>query len=167
MSEEATTIVAGGVQYRVTKVGGKTGGRIIFRGGQALASALTEGFSSKGIDSSIAVMMALVRRLPIEDFDWLCDEMAKCTQVGIVDKVGDGRTTFTPLGPLYDDHFRGRYMALVEWLKGALETNFGAFFAELQERVYTLGGAAGASGSSLPKAQTPSGSSGASSSASG
>ena len=144
MANEAAkvvTLTVGGVQYRVSQAGGLTGGRLLFRGGQTFASALSEGFSAKGIDPTIATIMALVRRMTLADYDWVCSEMASLTQVGIVDEAGvagpDGRkrVTFVALSDRYDEHFRGRYMAQAEWLRGALETNFGPFVAELQEKM--------------------------------
>jgi hypothetical protein len=157
MSRTVTKLTIEGVVYEITQVGAETGDAILFRVGQALAMSLTA--------TSLAdILVRLMRNLSIEDFVWLRNEMKKCTKVGIVDTVGDGRVTFTPLAPLYDDHFAGRYMAALEWLKGALESNFGAFFVEFIRRAQSAK-AVEASASENPKAAA--GSSGASSSASG
>lgn len=161
---KVVTLTVAGTQYQVTQVGGRTGGQILFRGGQTFAAAMATGLSMKSSDTTVATMMALVRGMSLDDYDWLCDEMAKCTLVGIVDTAGDGRVTFTPLTPaLYDSHFRGKYMAQMDWLKGALEANFGDFFVELQGR-FTAWAAATASVSKAPTVPAASGGSGASSS---
>jgi hypothetical protein len=165
---KVVTLTIDGLQYRVTQTGGLTGARIIFRGGQAFSAALSEGFSAKRLDPAIATSMAIARRMSVADFDWICDEMAKVTTVGIPDPLNPGRPpTFVSLAERYDDHFRGRYMAQMDWLKGALETNFGDFFVELQARFDAWAAAAAASSSKGPKAPTDSGSSGVSSSPSG
>ena len=161
---KVATLTIAGTQYQVTQVGGRTGGQIIFRGGQTFASAMVEGFSPKVADATVGVMMALVRGMSLEDYDWLCAEMAKCTMVGVVDEAGDKRVTFAPLTTVYDEHFRGQYMAQLDWLKGALETNFGSFFDDLKVR-YVAWVAAKESASKAQKAAAAmaSGSSGASS----
>jgi hypothetical protein len=165
---KVTTITVSGVQYRITKPGGWSGGLLLFRGGQTFATALVEGFSAKGIDSTVATLFALVKHMTPVDFRWLCEEMAKCTEVGVEDKLeGKGRVTFAPLESRFDEHFRGEYLQLMDWLKGSVEAVFGAFFAEVQGR-FTKARAAAApeSASPPPPAPTASGGSGASSPAS-
>jgi hypothetical protein len=164
---KVTTLTIGGVDYRIAQPGGRTGARLLFRGGQIFAQALAEGFSTKGMDPTIGTLLALARRLPMADFDWLCDEMAALTEYGHVDTLGGvGKVTFTPLAPVYDEHFRGRYEVLAEWLKGAVESAFGPFVVDLQRKMEEYKTSRTASASASPKAATGSGSSGDSSSAS-
>jgi hypothetical protein len=138
-----------------------------------MAAGLTEAFTAKNLAGGLemAVLMALGRRLPIDDFDWLCDEMAKCTQVGVKDTQGDGRVTFAPLADRFDDHFRGQQMALFTWLAKALEVNFASFTVAAKTRVEAWAAAKEAekvaSTSSPLPVPTDSGSSGVSSSAPG
>lgn len=138
-------VTIAGTQYRVAQMGARTSNRVTFRGGQVFAQALAEGFSAKG-DTTVAVIWALVTRMSMSDYDWLCEEMTKVTSVAVVDPLNPGRPpTWVGLamnpasaGPgdvSFDEHFKGKQMALIEWLKSALETNFGSFTAELLVRL--------------------------------
>jgi hypothetical protein len=163
--QKIVTLEIEGRQFRIAEVGGLTGGRITFRGGQTFAQALTTGFSMKG-DPTMAIMSAIVRLMSEQDYLWVAGEMAKVTTLAVYDPANPNRPpTWVPLD--IDQHFKGKHMAQLDWLRGALETNFGSFFAELQRRLAEWGEAKAASASPPPTAQTDSGSSGDSSSATG
>jgi hypothetical protein len=160
MSKKTIPLEIDGDKYEISQPGGETVDQMLFRGGQALAAAVTSGKIGLTPEAMMGTMVGLIRYLSMEDFVWLRNEMKKVTMVGIVDKRGDGRVTMTALAPIYDDHFRGRSMAMMKWLKGALEAVFGDFFGELKALIAEASAAASRS----PPPQAPAGSPGVSSS---
>lgn len=73
---------------------------------------------------------ALANKISPEDFDWLREQFAATTNVGIVDAAGDGQTRFVPLASVFDEHFRGGPQVrarMLQWFHFAIEANFGPF----------------------------------------
>lgn len=141
MPRKTETVAIGGFEYRITQLGATTGGQVMFRLGRAFAvimAGLKDGTFS-------------VESLSPADFDWLVKTMQGTTQVGIPDVKGDGSVKFHNLSLLFDDHFAGRYPELIEWLKGALEVNYGPLGAALGS---IFRGATALSDSKLPPGST-------------
>lgn len=127
MPRETKDTTIAGVRYQVTQLGATTGGQVMYRLGRAFA-VLMAGAAQDKID---------LGALPPSDFDWLVKTLQATTKVGIVDdvtitdklgnaeKVGSGHERMLDLGMVFDDHFAGKYPQMLEWLKFALEVNFG------------------------------------------
>ena len=166
MSEKPKEVIVGGRKFLISKVGARTGNRIIFKLGQRFMQSLAQGFSSKSSDKVMAILMALLNSMSMEEYDWVTEEMQKVTQIGVVDEKGDKRVTLTGLD--VDTHFRGHLMDAHEWLIEALKENFADFLGEAFARVEAWNASQdavkkAASPSDPQTAPTASGSSGASS----
>ena len=107
MRETISTAIDG-TEYKVRQLGGKTASAIAHR--------------------CVRGVLAL-QDLPPEDFAYLRDTLADSTQIGVVDKAGDGRTNWVSLNTVYDEHFAGPSgnAAQIKWLAFAWEANFGPF----------------------------------------
>lgn len=116
-----------GVRYRVTKVGGETGGEFIFRVGRVLAGA---------VDGTAGLFLAL-QSLPPSEFKWAIDVLKNTTEVLVVDDVagqnakGDTPARWVKMAHVYDQHFRGNWGAWRKWVGFAVEVSFGSFFADI------------------------------------
>jgi len=141
-----------GCTYRVTQLGATTGAQVMFRLGRAFAAVM----------ASVSQGELDLAALSPSDFDWIVVTMKASTKFDLVDTVGGGTVRTVDLAPLFDEHFAGRYGQMLEWLKFALEVNFGPLADAVRS---VLSGVTALSDSSRPKAAT--GSAGASSSASG
>jgi hypothetical protein len=57
----------------------------------------------------------------------LCEAFAKTT------RVVTGTNQERVLGDIFDDHFAGKYGAMIKWVIACLEVNFGSFLAEVRD----------------------------------
>jgi hypothetical protein len=152
MPRKQETIEIDGVQYRIRQMGAVTGGQVMFRLGRAFAM-LAAGLANGTMD---------LQSLSASDFDWLIKTLILTTEVGIIDVNGTGDRKWHKLEHDYDEHFAGRYQQMIQWLKGALEINFGP----LQDALGSLFRGASALSTS-PRQPVSTGSSGDSSSTPG
>ena len=159
---DITDVEVDGHRYKVTKAGARTAQRIIFRIGAAFMQSLGSLFNKKGDIDVLGVSVAAFKHLTADDQEWLFDELAKLTQVGILDPHNPGRPpTFVSLFEHYDTHFKGRPMAIYKVAAEALKIQLGPFAVELRGLFETpVATEATGSPSPLPTAPTDSGSSG-------
>lgn len=115
MREQRQKEIDGSV-YTVTQLGAKVGKNLMFRLGKALAAA--------GADSTASGIASALRE---EDFEFVCDTFARMTTFHTL----EAPSKEPRLSDLFDDHFAGRYGALVKWLAFCIEVNFGSFLDEL------------------------------------
>lgn len=95
-----------GSTYEVTQLGAITGSKVFVRVLKLLGPVFTTKDTSK-----------LFEALHEEDLTYLCNTFAPLTMV-----QGQGQ-----LDKIFDVHFTGRYMAMLQWLFFNLELNFGDF----------------------------------------
>lgn len=112
-----------GTAYRVLPVAAGIGQKILLRaakvGAPTVMTLLASPKSAKGAwMAAIPSVMRLVELLSEEDVEYITKEFARETQCGSGGKM-------RPLGDCYDEHFRGAYPALLQWLRFAWEVNFG------------------------------------------
>jgi hypothetical protein len=93
------------------------------------------------VDGAIARCLSMVslKALRPDDFKFLVALLRQTTKVGIIDTLGDGRTTWVPLDACYKDHFAGPgQAAYVAWLPIAFEVSFGSFLGALPDAFIAL-----------------------------
>ena len=112
-----------GTTYRVMPVPAGIGNKVLLRlgkvGAPAVITLLASPSSKRG--AWLAAMPSFVRAIDLlreEDLDFVCKEFAKETQHGTSGKL-------RPLGDSFDEHFRGAYPAMFQWLRFCMEVNFG------------------------------------------
>ena len=112
-----------GTTYRVVPVAAGIGNKVMLRlgkvGAPALFTLLASPKSTAG--AFAAAIPGLVRALDLltdDDMDFLCKSFAAETQ------FGDG-SKMRPLAAAFDEHFRGNYAAMFQWLRFSMEVNFG------------------------------------------
>lgn len=115
MPRKSAEVTIDGHTYRVKQVGAETGDAILFRLGRGLAMS----------------------DLSPKDYEFVRNIFKANTDLQIVDTKGDGRKNWAPLESAYDDHFAGRYEALMEWLQFAFSHNFGNFLGAVSKLVGT------------------------------
>jgi hypothetical protein len=130
-----------GHTYDVSQFGARTGLQVAVRVfkvvGPAVASLavlkdLREGKGPKMTETQVEDLLATVLKTVSEtakeeDFLWLADQFASVTKLhGTPDKAGN--VAKVDLAPMFDHHFRGRYMAMFQWFVFAGQVNFASFF---------------------------------------
>lgn len=98
----------------------------------AAADGGVEGAFGKALD-------ALVERVTPDELVDIARELA-----GTADIIQSGGSKSAALGEVFDVHFAGDYLALLDFLRFALETNFGPFVEGLRRRGAERKAAAGA-----------------------
>jgi hypothetical protein len=111
---ESKTHAIDGYDYNITQLGAKQG-RLVLARVVRIAAAAAEATDPVG---------KLASALTDAEVDYLCDTFSKTTQVGKDNK-------YLLLSDCFDDHFAGRYGAMVKWLWAALETNYSSFLADV------------------------------------
>jgi hypothetical protein len=95
------------------------------------AVAAAAGAAGKASDDTAEAALVgiskLVESLSDDDVVYFCDIFAKTTMVA-KEETPDKQVL---LGDQFDDHFAGRYGAMVKWLWAALETNYASFLDSL------------------------------------
>jgi hypothetical protein len=134
MSIETRDKVIAGVTYRVSQLPAKVGRNVLVRVvkqlGPGLAGALSgAGSASAGVDNLGALVMGaseaigmLCARLSPEEFDAILDVFARHTTIALPNDVEP------KLADKFDEHFAGRYDAMLQWAAFCMEVNFGSFF---------------------------------------
>lgn len=115
----------GEVVYRVKQFGAKRGRQVLFRVSQMLGPTLAQ--ATEG--DYAAAFKAFAETAKLEDFEWLCDTFADGTSVVL--KTTNGNEVPQSLAKVYDEHFVGRYLEMLEWLVFAFEVNFGGFLEQM------------------------------------
>lgn len=119
-----------GFTYTIAQLGAKDGRKVLARVLRAVAGAAGDAAGlATGVDATEAALAGvakLIENLSDADVDYLCDSFAPTTLFG-----PEGKDVQLQLKDNFDDHFAGRYGALVKWLWAALETNYASFFASL------------------------------------
>ena len=120
MAKQVKVVEIRGTSYQLTQLGGETSAEVMERFGLGAATG----------------------KLHPSDMKWLRGIMAEHTKVGVVDAKGVASPTgehkvtwikFSDMPGGFDEHFRGKPMHIVEWLKAAVEATFGPFFDVLRE----------------------------------
>jgi microcystin degradation protein MlrC len=106
-----------GYTYAVQQLGAKKGRLVLARVIRIVSGAAES-------DDPVAKLGA---SLSDAEVDYLCDTFAATTQVS---KEGDPNKAWV-LADVFDDHFAGRYGAMVKWLWAALETNYSSFLSDV------------------------------------
>lgn len=131
MGLEKQTKQIGEFSYEVTTLGAKLADRMLLKLAKSVGPVFlaAAGSSALGADAFSA--------LSEDDYDWVVEKLARSTDVQIGDKAPS-------LWPVYDLHFAGKPIEKLEWLKFAVEVNFGPFFHALMARVAAKKGEGGA-----------------------
>lgn len=122
-----------GFTYEVTQLGATDGQRLLVKLSKILLPAV--GALVKGSDAKIADMdlasvdidsaaKALAASLSPDEFDAIAASMSASTEIW-GPGFGDAGA---PMPRHFDEHFAGRYVAMLKWLAFALKVNFADFF---------------------------------------
>lgn len=154
MSRETKRVEIQGHRYELTQLGAKDGRRVLAR----LMTRLAESTGSLGDDigkDEAAVGLAIATKaLKVFDedtVDWLCEVFGPATRLHVDEKGRDGKPVHREpelIGPVFDDHFAGRYDAMAQWIVASIQHNFASFLGGLLGG--KLIGALGASASKSP-----------------
>ena len=119
MKSETTEI--DGVAYEVTQLGAKHGRRVVLQ----LSKAMSHALGGDGADA----LEGAIDAIDPNTFDEICDLFAGSTMIVQIATTTKGPQQIKiPLGPAFDKHFAGRYVAMVKWLAFCLKLNFSDFF---------------------------------------
>jgi len=137
---EAKQFEVDGVQYRLTMFGAKAGQKLLVRVVKVIAPALGQGANDVSLGRSGGVELGSVR--VAEAVESFCNGVDPAMFAEICESFAakcefstDDGATFRPLGALYDDHFAGRYLALLRWVGESFRVNYADFFGELGPRL--------------------------------
>lgn len=135
MLRETKEKVIDGRTYKVTLLGAKAGRAMLVRLTKLLGPAVAsfvegtlhaKGGATESLTSGFAeAVRELTNRLSEAEFAAICDELSKQTAV-VIDDEREHREP--QLNNIFDDHFSGRYGAMLQWLAFSLEANFASFF---------------------------------------
>ena|ERR1700682_1471034 len=106
-----------GFEYQIQQLGAKQGKTVMARMLRIFAPAAEA-------SDPVARMAAA---LTDAELDFLCDTFAKSTQFSAAAKP----EAVLRLSDFFDDHFAGRYGAMVKWLWACVEVNYGTFLADV------------------------------------
>ena len=115
--------VIGGCTYRVRALGGLTGRSVGLRLFRLAGSAFSAGTKDLG-----AVFAKLAMSLGDDDLTYFCDVFATHTQII---KAGVKAAPTLDMPGIFDLHFAGNYLDMVNWLRFCVEVNFGSVFSGL------------------------------------
>lgn len=137
MARENVTRAIDGVDYKVVQLGAKEGNKLFIRLFRILAptlGTLLENAPPGGnlgdipVDALGPALSALADKVTEEEFDNLVRKFAPCTMFG-----KESADRWQPLSDHFDDHFAGRQMACLMWLRFCLEVNFSDFFVAFKQ----------------------------------
>ena len=117
MAIEAKTKSIGASDYTVEPHGAIKGRALLLRLVKVVGPSLT----AVSQDSIPDAIRSLLDGLTEEDLTFLCNEFAAKTMVTV-----DGGEL--QLSKIFDAHFIGSYVEMIQWLAWAIEVNFGSFF---------------------------------------
>lgn len=143
---EPQTKAIGGVLYEVTPLPAGKGLALLTRLAKLVAPALAAAPSLKDIGNFAGEAIAgLLENLTEEDTAHVCRVLAENTRV-------QKPTGMAALAAIFDLHFQGDYLALVEWARFALEVNYAGFFAAITAKAPAAPAAPAASETTAPAA---------------
>jgi hypothetical protein len=126
--------------YRVTQLPAPVGRKLLVRLTKVIAPVLGTGV--KGIDLKDPQKLSLLdidldslgdalatfaEHLSEADLDYLCDVMAKQTQVNNIGELGPAQ--WLTLDSVQEHHFAGQYGDMFRWLAFSLEVNYRSFLS--------------------------------------
>jgi hypothetical protein len=157
--------------YEVTQFGAIEGRRMLVQLGKILVPTL--GSALQGLDLGALFREGAPKIADLDvanvDFSAIAQTLASSADPNVLetlmDKLADGTEVWgpgfgadgAPLSRHFDDHFAGRYVAMLRWLAFALRSNYGDFFGDkgrVAELVATLRAPAPAPGSTSPSTST-------------
>jgi hypothetical protein len=126
LAVQAQERVIGGVRYSVQPLAAGVALRLMARAMRLAAPAFADLRSIQDAAKITGAMLAgLLTDLDDATLEMVTGELAKVTQVhGENDKAA-------PLAVIYDEHFRGRIVEQIEWLRFAGEVTYGPLGARL------------------------------------
>ena len=135
--------------YSITQLGAKQGRLVLARVLRIVAGAAGAAQSVEDpVEAAAAAAAKLASALTDDEVNYLCDVFSKATQ------VTEGAKGWA-LSDIFDDHFAGRYGAMLQWLWAALETNYSSFLSDVGLNVPALANAAKKAMTSTPQSPTP------------
>lgn len=108
--------------YEVTTLGAKLADRMLLKLGKSVGPVF---LAAAGAESLRADSFSALSE---DDYDWVVEKLARATDVQMGDKAPS-------LWSIYDLHFAGKPVEKLEWLRFAVEVNFGPFFLAIMARV--------------------------------
>ena len=117
MAIEAKTKSIGASDYTVEPHGAIKGRALLLRLVKIVGPSLT----AVSQDSIPDAIKSLLGGLSEEDLTFLCEEFSKKTMVTV-----DGGEL--QLSKIFDQHFVGSYIEMIQWLAWAIEVNYSSFF---------------------------------------
>ena len=117
MAIESRTKSIGSSDYTVEPHGAIKGRALLLRLVKIVGPSLT----AVSQDSIPDAIKSLLGGLSEEDLTFLCEEFSKKTMVTV-----DGGEL--QLSKIFDQHFVGSYLEMIQWLAWCVEVNFSSFF---------------------------------------
>ena len=139
MALKSETRTVGQHEYTVTQLGAVKGleclRRLLKVVGPSLQS-LTSLAKGDGAAAFAQGLMRLLESLSQEDLTYFCDTFGPTASV----KLSDGKSP--TVKAVFDFHFAGNYLELLEWLAFSVEVNFQGFFVDSLKKISGIGPAA-------------------------
>lgn len=137
--QKTETVQIDGDEYELTQLGALEGRKILTKLLQMIGPSLQELAAAETLNEK-AMGAAVAKALESLDegtFELICDVFGKRTTV-LVDGKKPALT-----GPVFDQHFAGRYLAMMKWLFACMKLNFFDFLDAAQlAKLATLPGLA-------------------------
>lgn len=137
------TIEIQGTKYFIGKLPAKKGRTILLKMMKILSfslDSLKTGNLEKDIQDVSGLLISgfqrIVQNLDEKDFEYICDELANCTRYE--EDLTGGKKITLELGSQFDEHFSGRYGAMIQWFGEALKFNFADFLDEMPKDLKLL-----------------------------
>jgi hypothetical protein len=127
MSREAVQFEVDGVTYTLTQFGAKKGQTLLLTCAKIVGPALGKAASSGYGDVQLGGMLEeLFDGLDEPTMERICADFSEACLFDANGKTG------LPLKAHYDDHFAGRYLQMLQWLRECFKVNYGDFLNGLQ-----------------------------------
>ncbi len=127
MSLETKSKTIGATEYVVRQLPATKGRLVLLRLAKALGPVAASISATKDKHSAMAESLEkAISSVTDDDFTFLCNTFADSTDVTINDDKG---RRSPKLATIFDLHFAGNYLEMVQWLVFCVEVNFGSFFA--------------------------------------
>jgi hypothetical protein len=137
--QKTETVQIDGDEYELTQLGALEGRKILTKLLHLLGPSLQELAAAETLNEK-AIAAALAKALETLDeatLEQLCDAFGKKSTVTVADK----KPALT--GAIFDQHFAGRYLAMMKWLVASMRLNFLDFLDAAQlEQLKNLPGLA-------------------------
>lgn len=113
-----------GHEYKVRQLGANKGRSVLIRLSKLVGPMAASVAAAKDKETALeTAAQAAFAAITEEDFKFVCDTFAESTDV----VMPDGREP--QLSKIFDLHFAGEYLTMIQWLAFCVEVNFGSFFA--------------------------------------